>query len=113
MKVLKNPWWWLAVVAFVVHQGVQWGLGVHQAYVDAYLDPLLAMPVLLGLWLLERQLIFRVQRLQLLETAVATVLLSVLLEEVFPRYEPGFRHDAVDYVFYALGGVYFYLFINK
>jgi hypothetical protein len=113
MKTLRNPWWWIALVLFVGHQLLNRGLGVELAVVDDYLDPFCAAPILLGLWRVERQLVYRVARLGWVETAVATLVLAVLFEEVFPRYEEGFQRDAIDYVFYALGGVYFYFLIDR
>ncbi|WP_198661732.1 hypothetical protein [Lewinella sp. IMCC34183] len=113
MRVLRNPFWWIAVVAFVLHQVAQLGFGLRSGLLDGYLDPFLCPPVLLGLWLLERRVIFRVPRLTALETAVATLLLAVLFEEVFPRYEEGFSRDVIDYLFYGLGGVYFYFLVNR
>jgi hypothetical protein len=44
---------------------------------------------------------------------VATLILAVIFEEVFPTLKEGFRQDVVDYAFYALGGVYFYFLINQ
>ena len=112
MKVFRNPWWWLAVVLFVVHQVVQKGVGLDTGVLDDYLDPALAAPILLGLWVAERTFIWRSGRLTLLETAVATLVLAVIFEEVYPRFEGGFSRDAYDYLFYALGGVYFYGLVN-
>ncbi len=111
-EVLRNPWWWLAVILFVGHQVLQHLVNLGFGNIDGYLDPFCAVPILLGLWQLERRLVFRVRRLAWLETAVATLVLAVVFEEIFPRYGTGFRHDAVDYLFYALGGVYFYFLIN-
>lgn len=113
MSVLKNPWWWVAVVVFVLHQVAQRGMGLELGALDSYLDPFLAAPILLGLWLFERQLVFRVPQLSWFETAVATLVLAILFEEVFPRYEEGFRRDVIDYAFYGLGGLYFYFLINR
>ena len=112
MKVLKNPWWWAAVAVFALHQLFERVLAIDLGVVDSYLDPFLAAPILLGFWLFERQLVFRQPRLSWFETALATVALAVIFEEVFPVYEEGFRKDIVDYVFYALGAVYFYVLIN-
>ena len=112
MSVLKNPWWWVAVAVFVLHQVAQRGMGMDFGPIDSYLDPFLAAPILLGLWLFERQLVFKVPELSWFETAVATVVLAVIFEEVFPRYEEGFRRDLIDYAFYALGGLTFYFLIN-
>ena len=79
---------------------------------DDYLDPTLAAPILLGLWVAERTFIWRSGRLSALETAVATLLLAVIFEEVYPRFEGGFSRDVYDYVFYAIGGLYFYWLVN-
>jgi hypothetical protein len=113
MSVLRNPWWLLAVVAFLLHQLAQRVFELAGGPLDSYLDPFLATPILLGLWLLERRLIFRQRRLTALEVGVATLILAVIFEEVFPTLKEGFRQDVVDYAFYALGGVYFYFLINQ
>ena len=112
MKVYRNVWWWAAVVVFAVHQVLQRGLGVELGLVDSYLDPFCAAPILLGAWLLERQLVFRVPRLSWFETAVATLVLAVIFEEIYPRYREAFRQDVYDYLFYGLGACYFYWLIN-
>lgn len=113
MRVLKNPWWLAAVLVFALHQLLERVLHIDLGLLDSYLDPFLAAPVLLGFWLLERQLVFRQPRLSWFETSVATVVLAVIFEEVFPVYEEGFRKDVVDYCFYGLGAVYFYFLINR
>ena len=113
MRVLRNPWWWLAVVVFVLHQLGERALNLSLGAADSYLDPFLAPPILLGLWLLERQLVFRQPQLSWFESAVATLVLAVVFEEVFPVYEEGFRRDVIDYAFYGLGGIYFYFLINR
>ncbi|THH40511.1 hypothetical protein [Neolewinella litorea] len=112
MKVLLNPWFWLVVVAFLVHLVLNRVGGLQLGLVDHYLDPFCAAPILLGLWSLERNLVFRRPRISAVETAVATLLLALIFEEVFPRYGEGFRHDLLDYLFYGLGGVYFYFLVN-
>lgn len=113
MSVLRNPWWWAAVLIFAAHQLMQRGMGMDLGPLDSYLDPFLAAPILLGFWLFERQLVFKVPELSWFETVVATLVLAVIFEEVFPRYEEGFRRDIIDYLFYGLGGVYFYFLINR
>ena len=113
MSVLKNPWWVLAVVLFVLHQVGERILNLELGALDRYLDPFLATPILLGLWLFERRLVFRQSHLSWFETAIATLVLAVIFEEIFPVYEAGFRRDVVDYAFYGLGGLYFYFLINR
>lgn len=112
MDVLSKPAWWIAFVLVGVHQLLQYGFGISLAIVDDYLDPLLAMPVLLGLILQERKWLFGRARLSGLECAVIVLVLSLLFEEGFPHWQPAFVHDPVDYVMYALGGIWFYLSIN-
>ncbi len=112
MKVLRNPWWWAAVVIFVGHQLLQRVLGYNLGLIDSYLDPFLAPPILLGLWLYERQLVWQAPVLSWFETAVAALVLAVIFEEVFPRLREGFRQDLLDYLCYGLGALYFYWLIN-
>lgn len=113
MSVWRNTWWWLAVIAFALHQVAERAVGLNLGAFDSYLDPFCAPPILLGFWLFERQQVFRAPRLSWLETAIATLILAVIFEEVFPKYEEGFRRDIIDYGFYALGGLYFYFLINR
>ena len=112
MKVYRNLWWWLAIFLFILHQVGERTLLLDLGPVDSYLDPFLAPPILLGFWLFERQLVFRVPQLSWFETAVATLVLAVVFEEVYPVYEEGFRRDVIDYGFYALGGGYFWFLVN-
>ncbi|PPK88425.1 hypothetical protein CLV84_1392 [Neolewinella xylanilytica] len=112
MNVLRNPWWWAAVLLFVLHQLLQRVLGYPLELIDSYLDPFLAPPILLGLWLWERQLVWRAPYLRWYETAVAVLVLAVIFEEVYPRYREAFRYDVWDYLAYGLGAVYFYFLIN-
>jgi hypothetical protein len=100
-------------VAFVLHQVAERYAGLDSGPLDSYLDPFLATPILLGLWLLERRTIFRQHRLSALEVGVATLILAVIFEELFPYLKEGFRQDVVDYAFYGLGAVYFYFLINR
>lgn len=112
MTILRNPWWWVVVVAFAGHTLLERVLGVRLELLDSYLDPFCSIPILLGLWCLERQLVFRVRRLDAVETAVATLVLAVIFEEVFPAYRESFRRDVLDYLMYGLGGVYYYFLVN-
>lgn len=111
--VLGRPAWWLCLVAVLLHQFLQYGLGWRLGWLDHYLDPFLFLPVLLGLWLAERRWLLGVPyRLSLLETVVAGSVLALVAEELLPRWEPRFVRDGWDYVAYAAGGVYFYFAVN-
>ncbi|TXF86024.1 hypothetical protein FUA23_20015 [Neolewinella aurantiaca] len=112
MKILRKPAWWSAAMIVVAHQVVQYGLDWQIPVLDAYLDPLLCLPVLLGLWLTERQWLFSTERLGNLEVVVAGLALAILFEEGFPRWQPAFVRDWWDYLAYAVGGTWFWWFIN-
>jgi hypothetical protein len=112
MEVLRQPAWWVPFLMFLLHQFIQYILGWSTPWVDAYLDPLLALPVLLGLLLFERRLVFRVKRLSLLEVSLVSIVLMVIFEELFPRLQPAFIRDYFDHLAYLAGAVYFWYLIN-
>ncbi len=112
MEILRQPAWWIPAALVLAHQIGQYGLGLKLGVVDGYLDPLLCLPVLLGLWLAERRMIFRQHRLSGLEVVVAGLALAVLFEEGFPRWQPAFVRDWWDYLAYAVGGIWFWWMIN-
>lgn len=112
MNILKNPAWWIPVLLLSMHQLIQRGFNAKVGLLDDYLDPLLCLPILLGLWLAERRMIFRVPRLSGLEVVVAGLVLAVLFEEGFPQWQPAFTRDWWDYLAYAAGGTWFWWAIN-
>ena len=112
MDILRKPTWWIPALLFALHQVVQYGLGWKTPVVDDFLDPLLCFPVAFGLLLVERRWLFGVRRLTLLGTVISAVLLAVIVEFVFPLYQPAFVFDPLDFVAYAVGTVYFYYLIN-
>jgi hypothetical protein len=112
MEILRQPAWWIPFLLFLLHQFVQYILGWSTPWVDAYLDPLLALPILLGLLLFERRLVFKVQRLSLLEVSLVSIVLAIIFEEGFPWLQPAFVRDYFDHFAYFVGAVYFWYFIN-
>jgi hypothetical protein len=112
MQILLRPGWYLPIAIVLLHQLVQYGLGWRLPLLDAYLDPLLCLPTLLGLWLAEKRWLFEVRRLDGLEVIIAGVALAILFEEGFPRWQPAFVRDWWDYLMYAIGGLWFWWFIN-
>lgn len=112
MGIFRQPAWWIPFLIFLLHQFIQYGLGWSTPIADAYLDPLLALPILLGLLLFERQMIFKIRRLTLLEVCVVTVVLTLIFEEGFPRWQPAFVRDPLDYLAYLAGALYFWVFLN-
>ncbi|MFP4090495.1 MAG: hypothetical protein ACLFUB_20975 [Cyclobacteriaceae bacterium] len=90
-------------------------LDIHFPMIDYYLDNLLAMPIILTLLLVERRILFRrkTYRLSVLEIVMATLLIILVAEIVFPLLSRDFTTDWWDVVFYVLGSLIFYLTINR
>jgi len=108
MKILTRPIWYLPAALFLLHQLTQYGLGWSLPWVDDYLDPLLCMPVLLGLLVVDRGWLFGRPTIGLLETLVVTTALSALFELGFPRWEARFVADWRDVPLYFIGAMAFW-----
>ena len=112
MRVLGKYTWWGPALIFACHQILQYGFGIRLTLVDAYLDPLLFLPIMLGLFLQERWWFFGHRRMSGLETIVAGLALALVAEDFLPRWQPAFVYDQWDYLFYALGLGWFWWAIN-
>lgn len=112
MEILRKPAWWVPCLLGLLHQVGQYGLGLQLEFIDAYLDPLLCLPVLLGVWLVDRKVLFQHDCLNGLEVILAGLALSILFEEGFPRWQSAFVRDNWDYPAYAVGGAWFWWQIN-
>lgn len=108
----SNSAWLVASVLFALHQLLQYGVGVSLPFADNYLDPFLSVPILLGGVLQERTWLFGQRRFSLLETVVATVFIALVSELVFPRLDPRFVYDSLDFGAFVLGGFYFWCLVN-
>ncbi|NJC28119.1 hypothetical protein [Neolewinella antarctica] len=97
---------------FLVHQLLQKGFSIDVPFVHAYLDPLLSIPIMLGLLSVERNWLFDRKRLTVLDTVISTVVLAVVFEVFFPRWSEAFTYDPWDFLAYALGGLLFWFFVN-
>jgi hypothetical protein len=100
----------VSLLFFLAHQLAQkvWGLAIPAA--DAYLDPLLCMPLLLtGLAWQQRWLSGR-SRLRPLEILMATALVAFVSEWLFPRWSASFTADPWDVAAYFAGAGLFFLF---
>lgn len=106
MKALRSPLFITSSLLFVLHQLLQRGLGIHLPPLDAWLDNLVAMPIILTLLVVERRLLFRCPpsyRLSGAEVGVATLCISMVSELLFPLFSPRFTLDWLDFVFYTTG----------
>jgi len=110
--------WLLAAGLLLAHQVLQYGFAVRLPLLDNYLDPLLSVPVLIGLLYVERRYLFGSEtqntRLHAGFLVGLTAGIALIGEEVFPRIAPLTQtRDAWDYVAYSAGGLITFLYLNK
>ena len=107
------PVFWLVCLSlFLLHQLLQYGLGIHIPVVDSYLDPLLAMPILFGGARIERELVYRIDsnyRISLLEVVIGTAAFAYITEVLFSRWSELFYYDPWDFLMLAVGALLYYL----
>ena len=116
MRLLYSPVFLVCSFLFAAHQITQRVLDIPIPLADAYLDNVLATPILLTLLVAERRLLFRRGEdytLTLAETVLATLWIAVVGEVLFPYFSEQFTADWLDVVFYLLGSVLFYFTINR
>ncbi len=116
MKVLKSPVFIICSLLFIIHQWMQKLMDIHFSLFDRYLDNLLAMPIILTLLMIERRyLLGRNQsfRLSALEIIIATIVIILAAEVIFPILSRNFTTDWWDLFFYSAGSVIFWLTINR
>jgi hypothetical protein len=82
-------------------------MGWHCSWADAYLDPLLCMPLLLGLVEWEWGRRFGKKELQPLEITGLTAGAILLFEWGFPTWSAAFTADVWDGVAYVAGSALF------
>ncbi len=118
MGVFKNPAWLFCLFLFIAHQVSQKTLGWKIPILDSYLDPLLCLPIFMGMMLVERRFFLKkrnynkVYTFSILEVIVIAISLSIVFEEGFPRWSDQFTKDYFDYLFYFVGALFFHFFIN-
>jgi len=113
--MLFEPWFIGAVTLTLFHQLLQIGLGFNIPILDSYLDPLLFLPVLLHLILLERRFLFGKGPTYVFswtQIIMIVALIAVLCEYYFPRWNVAFTADYLDIVCYLIGGTFFGIFFN-
>ena len=111
-----STFWWACFLLFLMHQFIEKILNWHISIFDNYLDPLLSMPIILGIHLAERQYFFRENKdfkLPVFTILIICTFLAIIFEEGFPKIKNGFVNDPIDYLCYGTGAFVFYLFMNK
>ncbi|NVK27426.1 MAG: hypothetical protein HWE14_05245 [Flavobacteriia bacterium] len=104
-------WFLLFGGVFGIHQLTQW-YGWHWWIVDNYLDPLLAVPVMLGAATLVIRLIQPKAVLHWVTVSIYTLGLIIFFESGLVE-DTRLHYDLVDSLLYAVGAVLFYVTINK
>jgi hypothetical protein len=116
MKVLKSPVFIICALLFTIHQVMQKVLDIQYPLIDRYLDNLLAMPIILTLLRIERRYLLGRKyenQLSIAEIAIATILIILVAELLFPLYSRDFTTDWRDVLFYGAGSLIFHFSINQ
>lgn len=116
INMLVRPWFFVLLSVAIVHQLLQKVAKVSQPLLDAYLDPLLFMPILLHLMLWERRSLFGkgpYYTLGFWRTVAIFILVGIITEIVFPSMSSKFTTDVIDVACYAIGSMVFLLIWNK
>jgi hypothetical protein len=116
MTVVKNPFFWIPILLFIGNQLIERVLGIYIPYAHAYLDDLLAMPVILGItlqvyrWIHPQKEAFVLTSIQ---TFVGFAYIAFIFEWFLPRFSNTYTADLLDVLCYGIGTLVFYHFINK
>ncbi|PSK97604.1 magnesium citrate secondary transporter [Cecembia rubra] len=116
MRVIKNPYFLLSCLLFWTNQYLEKVKDIYIPYVHAYLDDLLAMPVVLGItlqvfqWIHPQKAKFSFTPVQVL---VAWLYFSFLFEFLLPKCSDIYVSDPLDVLMYGLGSLLFYRMINR
>lgn len=106
--------WIFAVTVALSHQFFQYVLGIQISIIDAYLDPLLFFPVVMGGMLWERKWWYKPDfTFSKILCLFYFVVISILVEVGFPLLNNRFVYDPMDFVLYAIGMLFFVLKMNK
>jgi hypothetical protein len=115
MSVISNPFFILCCLLFWINQAIERLWGIFIPWIHAYLDDLLAMPVIFGItlqifrWIhpLRNQFVFT--KVQLL---VGWIYFSLIFEVFLPSRSDIYTADPWDVLCYAIGTLLFYKLIN-
>ncbi|MBC6365188.1 magnesium citrate secondary transporter [Algoriphagus sp. AK58] len=116
MSVIRNPYFSIPVVLFSINQVFEKVFGVFIPWIHAYLDDLLAIPVILGITLQIYQWIHPLRqnfRFKKEHVFVAFLYVSIVFEGFLPWYSNLYVRDFWDIVCYAFGSLVFYFKINR
>ena len=111
-STLQHPLFLFSLTLLILHQ--LWQPLYPIWWIDAYLDDLLCMPIVLTILLFEWQFILKTDyQFSWFEVCCITLFIGVFYEEILPQFNADFTADRLDYLFYGLGSLGFYLFYNE
>lgn len=113
LSLFRQPWFLLCISLAVLHFILQKS-GILIPFAHAYLDDLLCLPVVCGLALTAMRLIKGNPwyRLEFRHVLITFLLFSFWFEYYLPLQSEVYTADPLDLIAYALGGLFFWKFIN-
>ena len=115
MKTLLNPWFLAGCVTWLIVIILRKS-GHPLPYLNGYITDAFAIPVIanLGLWF-QRVFIYKSNYYVLSAWHVVFIVLyvTVVFEGLLPWLSVKYTADSIDVVLYVIGGVFFYLVMNK
>jgi hypothetical protein len=115
MTVFINPYFLIACLIFWINQFLEKVMGIFIPFVHAYLDDLLAMPVILGITLQVYKWIHPLKKnfvFSKTQVVVGWIYFSFLFEFLLPKFSSTYTSDLLDVLCYGLGALAFYKLIN-
>ncbi|GAB3334109.1 hypothetical protein GCM10027429_14970 [Marivirga atlantica] len=107
-KILFHYGFIIPVLAFTIHQVLEIIFEIHIPFLDNYLDPFCAGAIMLHALAIERKVILD-NKLTYLDVVIAIVLLSIIVEVLFPYLSSRFTADIYDLLSFITGGIWFLL----
>lgn len=115
MKSVPSYYRWLLALGLlaVINQLIQYYFSTPLPFLRSYLDDILAMPILLGIWRWEQQSYWGISYLKPFQIIAFTLVIFVLFEHIAPRFIGGFTADWWDGVAYSAGSLAFWTIQNN
>jgi hypothetical protein len=114
MRILRHPLFLLCALLFCLNRALELG----QVYIwplYAYLDDLLCLPLTLSVILAAQRAYFKDDEMTvpLAHIAFAVTAFSLFFEVLLPLYKKLYTADVLDIGAYALGAVFFQVYMNR
>lgn len=112
----RNAWFLLALCLFLIHLIFERILNWRIAFWDNYGDPLIFMPIFLHFILWEDRFVRKKGSEYILswkKCLLWWVIISILVEYFFPKWNEGFTADYFDVLAYGVGTIFYMLFMNR